>query len=129
MKVAVASTDGVSISHHFGRSQCFIVFDVDGEDVGNRSVRPNTYTAHAKGECDGENGHHDQPHSHASIVAALQDCQAVLCYGMGWRAAEDLNKHGIKPFVIDGEVTPTEAVQRFVAGKLKPASGFCKCHP
>jgi predicted Fe-Mo cluster-binding NifX family protein len=25
MKVAVASVDGESISHHFGRSQCFIV--------------------------------------------------------------------------------------------------------
>ena len=32
MKIAVASVDGVSISHHFGRSQCFIVFDVDGDE-------------------------------------------------------------------------------------------------
>ena len=128
MKIAVATVDGVSISHHFGRSQCFIVFDVNGDEVGDSTVRPNTYTAHAKGECDGEHGHHDQPHSHSSIVAALKDCEAVLCYGMGWRAAEDLNNNGIKPFVIEGEVTPLDAVQQFVAGNLKPASGFCNCH-
>ena len=128
MKVAVASVDGVSISHHFGRSQCFIVFDVVGETVGDGTVRPNTYTAHAKGECDGEEGHHDQPHSHASIVDALKDCSAVLCYGMGWRAAEDLSKNGINPFVIEEEMTPQEAVQRFAAGSLKPASSFCRCH-
>jgi hypothetical protein len=30
--------------------------------------------------------------------------------------------------VIDGEVTPLEAVEQFVAGNLKPASSFCKCH-
>ncbi len=128
MKIAVASIDGVSISHHFGRSQCFIVFDVDGESVGESTIRPNTFTAHARGECDGEHGHHDQPHTHSNIVAALHDCSAVLCYGMGWRAAGDLGKNGIRPFVIDGKVTPPEAVQQFVAGKLKPASGFCQCH-
>lgn len=128
MKVAVASIDGVSISHHFGRSQCFIIFDVEGEKFGEPTVRPNSYTAHAKGECDGEADHGDQPHSHVSIVAALKDCSAVLCYGMGWRAAEDLHRNGIQPFVIDGEVTPKEAVQQFVAGNLKTASGFCKCH-
>ena len=120
--------DGKSISHHFGRSQCFIVFEVEGESLGESTVRPNTYTAHAKGECDGEHEHHNQPHSHSNIVAALKDCGAVLCYGMGWRAAEDLKKNEITPFVIDGEVTPEEAVQQFVAGNLKAASGFCRCH-
>lgn len=127
MKVAVASADGLSISHHFGRSQCFMVFEVDGENIGKSTVRPNTFTAHAKGECDGGHGHHDEPHSHSAIVEALKDCDAVLCYGMGRRAAEDLNQNGIKPFVIDGEVTPREAVQQFVAGRLKRASGFGKC--
>ena len=128
MKVAVASADGVSISHHFGRSQCFIVFDVDGTVIGDPVVRPNTYTAHARGECDGEHEHHDQPHNHSSIVEALRDCSAVLCHGMGWRAAEDLTRNGIKPFVIDGEMSPREAVLQFVAGSLKPAAGFCRCH-
>jgi predicted Fe-Mo cluster-binding NifX family protein len=128
MKVAVASSDGVSISRHFGRSQCFLVFDVDGQQISQSTARANTFTAHRRGACDRKHGHHDQPHSHADIVAALKDCDAVLCYGMGWRAAEDLHKNGIKAFVIDGEVSPMEAVQQFVAGSLKPAAGFCQSH-
>jgi predicted Fe-Mo cluster-binding NifX family protein len=125
MKVAVASADGVSISQHFGRSQCFIVFDVDGERVGSSTVRANTFTGHARGQCDG--GHDSgQPHSHAEIVSALDDCAAVLCYGMGWRAAEDLRNNGIQPLVVDREATPQEAVELFAAGKLKPAGGFCQ---
>ena len=130
MKIAVASADGVSISHHFGRSQCLIIFDVVDGEVGPSSVRSNTFTAHARGECDGEPGdhHHVQPDSHSRIIAALKDCSAVLCYGMGWRAAEDLRQHGIQPFVIDGQVSPTEAVEQFLVGNLKPAPSFCRCH-
>jgi hypothetical protein len=30
--------------------------------------------------------------------------------------------------VIDCDATPKEAVQQLVAGALKPASGFCRCH-
>ena len=33
MKIAVASIDGVSISRHFGRSRCFIVFDVENGEI------------------------------------------------------------------------------------------------
>ncbi|TWU44317.1 Dinitrogenase iron-molybdenum cofactor [Novipirellula aureliae] len=129
MKIAVASNDGVSISQHFGRSKCFIVFDVQNKNVENETVRSNTHTAHAKGECDGHHNHeHNHEHSHADIAAALSDCTAVLCYGMGWRAAEALRDSGTEPFVIDGQITPREAVEQYVTGHLKPASDFCRCH-
>ncbi len=131
MKIAVASADGVSISHHFGRSQSFIVFDIIDGTPGPSSVRSNTFTAHARGECGDETGghHHKQHPSHSRIIAALKDCSAVLSYGMGWRAAEDLRQHGIQPFVIDGQVSPSEAVEQFLIGVLKPAPSFCRCHP
>ena len=128
MKIAVASADGVSISQHFGRSQCFIVFDVADGKVTAREVRDNTYTAHAKGECKEGEHHHDQPHSHADIVAALRDCQVVLCGGMGWRAAEELQANQIQPIMVDASLLPDQAAQDFLDGKLKPGSGFCRCH-
>ena len=128
MKIAVASADGVSVSQHFGRSPCFIVFDVADGKVASREVRDNTYTAHAKGECKEGEHHHDQPHSHADIVAALRDCQVVLCGGMGWRAAEELQANGIQPVMVDAGLSPNQAAQDFVDGKLKPGSGFCRCH-
>jgi len=138
MKIAVASTDGVSISPHFGRSESFIVFEAAEGRITGREVRPNSYTAHAQGQCAGHEAHeahegheahdHAQPHSHADIVNALSDCQVVLCYGMGWRAAEDLKRAGIQPFVLDAEASPEEAVQAFLAGKIKPGGAFCRCH-
>ncbi|TWU42611.1 NifB/NifX family molybdenum-iron cluster-binding protein [Novipirellula artificiosorum] len=132
MKIAVASSDGVLISKHFGRSSCFIVFETQGEAIIRESVRENRQTAHAKGHCTGDHDHHDGDdhpvHSHDDIAMALSDCTIVLCYGMGWRAAEALRQSGTQPFVVDGEMTPRQAVLQYLAGQLKSASDFCRCH-
>jgi predicted Fe-Mo cluster-binding NifX family protein len=134
MKIAVASIDGTSVSQHFGQSRYFIVFDVaDGKVVG-REVRDNTFTPHAQGQCQGhghehgaEHGHHGA-HSHAAVVGALQDCQALLCRGMGGRAATELQASGIRPLVFIDDLSPEQAVAELVAGTLKAASTFCRCH-
>lgn len=128
MKIAVASADGESISQHFGRSRCFLVFDVAEGKVTGHEKRDNTYTAHARGECDDHAHHHDQPHSHADIIAALHDCQVVLCGGMGWRAAEELAAHGVQPMMVRPDLTPQQAVQDLLDGKLRPGAAFCRCH-
>ncbi len=131
MKIAVASSDGAAISSHFGQSRCFIVFDVADGKVAGREVRANTFTAHAKGECTGSADgahHHDHAHSHAEVVAALEGCDAVLCGGMGWRAAEDLKAAGIRPLVVADGYTPETAVRAFLDGTLQVAAGFCRCH-
>ena len=127
MKIAVASSDGNQISPHFGRSAFFLVFDVEDGKIVGREVRENTFTAHARGECggDGAHAHEHGMHSHASIVEALRDCNAVLCYGMGWRASEALSQGGVRPYVLHRQCTPEDAVALFVAGKLPPVSGDC----
>jgi predicted Fe-Mo cluster-binding NifX family protein len=129
MKIAVAALDAATVSQHFGRSACFIVFDVKDGRITGKEVRDNTFTPHAKGECDGEHDHqHDQPHSHAGILNALRGCDVVLCRGMGWRAAEDLKAHGIKPFITALDATPDEIANAYVAGKLKASEDACRCH-
>ena len=92
-----------------------------------RSQRDNTFTTHARGECHTgvEHGHH---HGHGAIVQALADCQAVLCYGMGWRAAEDLQQKGIQAFILPREMSPEDAVNAYLAGNLGSAGDFCRCH-
>ena len=60
------------------------------------------------------------------MVDAIQDCQVVLCRGMGWRAAQELVRRGINPLVIQDELTPRQAVQKYLAGELTPAQGFCR---
>ncbi len=126
MKIAVASEDGVSISHHFGRSRSFLVFETQDKQIVGQSLRENTFTAHARGECQ-EAQPHDHHHGHEAIIGALHDCQVILCYGMGWRAAEDLKHNGIQAFVVQGETTPQQAVVDYLAGKLNLAGGFCRC--
>ncbi len=131
MKIAVASGDGVSISRHFGRSKCFIVFDIAQGQIAGRETRDNSHTAHAKGQCEGQEGPHDhESHSHQDIINALRDCGVVLCGGMGQRAAKDLRANGIDACVMEGELTPEQAVRAFldVDGNLGGGGPFCRCH-
>ena len=127
MKVAVPTQDGTSISQHFGRSKSFFVFDIDDGNIVGRAVRDNTFTAHAKGEC--HEGHdYSHPHGHGEIVDALRDCESVLCYGMGWRAAEALKEGGVNAHILQEEMSPEEAVEKYISGDLPPAGDFCRCH-
>jgi predicted Fe-Mo cluster-binding NifX family protein len=121
MRVAVASQDGESISEHFGRCAFFIIFDAEDGKVLRKELRKNTHTSHSQGKCHA-GGRGDQPHSHATLVQALQDCQAALCYGMGWRAADELKQNGIQPVILDARYSPEEAVAHYVQGKLAPAN-------
>jgi predicted Fe-Mo cluster-binding NifX family protein len=129
MKIAVASPDGATVSSHFGRSACFIVFEMSEGRIVGRETRDNTYTAFAKGECNGQGEHHHvgEAHSHATVVNALRDCQAVLCGGMGRLAAEELQASGVQPVVLDAELTPEAAAMAFATGKLQSAGSFCRC--
>jgi predicted Fe-Mo cluster-binding NifX family protein len=53
----------------------------------------------------------------------------VICYGMGARAAEALNRQGIHPYILSERCTPEAAVGLFVEGKLgTPDQSFCRCH-
>ena len=130
MKIAVASMDGVALSPHFGRSTHFIVFDVTEGKIVGRETRSNTHTAFAKGECSGADAHphHAGGHSHADVVDALRDCSAVLCGGMGWRAAEELKAHGIQALVVDAQASPEEAVAAYLAGKIMQTGAYCRCN-
>lgn len=127
MRVAVASQDGESISAHFGRCACFIIFDAEDGRVVRIELRKNTHTSHGAGNC--HTAGHGQPHSHTAVVQALHDCQAALCYGMGWRAANDLMQNGIQPVIIDSKRSPEEAVTLYAQGKLAPTNReFCAGH-
>jgi predicted Fe-Mo cluster-binding NifX family protein len=127
MKIAVALSDGGAVSSHFGRSVGFAVFTIEGDQVVGREERTNTYTPHARGQCDGSAHHHDAPHGHGDIVNALSDCSILLCGGMGRRAAEELSLNGIRPYIIDGPQTAEDAVSAYLSGVLKTAGSFCAC--
>jgi len=126
VKIAVACADGSQASSHFGRSERFIVFDVKDGRVAGREIRDNAWTSHAKGES--HDGHADHPHDHADVVEALGDCRAVICAGMGFRAAEALRAAGVTPLVLAEPCPADEAVALYLAGKIAPGGDrFCRC--
>lgn len=124
MKIAVASNDGISIARHFGRSAGFIVFNIEDQKIAGKEIRQNNLNAHANGECTG--GDH-RPRDHGDLVRALGDCNAVLSLGMSRHAADMFISIGVSPFVIDEELSPGRAVEKFLAGSLKVADRFCRC--
>jgi len=75
-----------------------------------------------------EHGHHGHDHSHADVVEALAGCDALLCRGMGWRAAEALKAGGVRPVVFTDEMSPEEAVTAYLAGSRDFGGTFCRCH-
>ncbi len=134
-KIAVPSDDGVSIAGHFGRCASFIVFETDESKVMGKEVRANGQGGGHHGECHGAEGHghdhghsHGHGHNHASMAEVLQDCEAILCRGMGWRAAEALQATGIQPLMVQTDLPAQEAVEAYLAGALATGDGFCRCH-
>jgi predicted Fe-Mo cluster-binding NifX family protein len=132
MKVAIASDDGASISQHFGRSAVWLIFDVEDGKIAGKQIRPNSHSHHATHGCDGrdqaagEHSHNEGRHSHAGLISALHDCEVILCAGMGFRAAQDLKRNGIEPFVVGRDKTPEEAVAMYLRGELNSdAQSFC----
>lgn len=133
MKIAIPSLDGTTMSPHFGRSTCFIVYETADSQVTGREVRTNSSTPHAQGQCNhseghhhGEHGHHGH-HSHAGVVDALADCQVLLCRGLGHRAVQAFEAGGLKVFAVADDVTADEAAEKFLAGSLTLSNQFCRC--
>jgi predicted Fe-Mo cluster-binding NifX family protein len=122
MKIAVPLSEGGRISPHIGRSSQFLIFECKDSKIVGTELRANTFTPHARGEChDGEHG--QGAHSCGSIVEALCDCSAVLCYGMGEGAAQALGQSGVQPYRLSRRCAPEEAVALFLEGKLEAQHG------
>jgi predicted Fe-Mo cluster-binding NifX family protein len=129
MKIAVATIDGVTVSQHFGQSKGFIVFEVEGTNLGKQEYRTNNHTPHAQGLCNHTGGHQHGAHSHTNILELLHDCKVVLCGGMGAGAAQALQSRGIQPVILGEVSSAQDAVSSYVNGALPTsATGLCGCH-
>lgn len=114
LRIAAATSDGVSVCDHLARSVSFLVFQVGDGKVTSRTVR-NRLT----NTC----GHH------ATFVELLNGCDAVLCGGIGQGAADSLMAHGIQPLVITSKMAVEDAIGAYLAGTLATSTErVCLCH-
>ncbi len=107
MKVAVATDDKINISHHFGRTLGFRVFDIDRKKILNEEYRQNIGKSNGQcGSCD-----------HSSMINNIKDCDLVICYGMGQGIYNDLVRHNIRA-VITEELTVDSAIEKLIEADL-----------
>ena len=66
---------------------------------------------------DGGHNHGQHGNSHAGILTALGDCQAVLARGMGRRIYDDLRGANIES-IITNQATVDDALAAYLAGNL-----------
>lgn len=120
MKIAIASNDLKHVTGHLGRCKSFIIYNVESGKITGKEIRQNTFTHHNQGNHSGQHhhehggGHH---HSHAALVDALKDCEAVIFQSGGWRVIEDLKAGNIVPFLTDERMVD-EAAEKYLRGKL-----------
>ena len=135
MKIAFASDNGRDVSAHFGRCKSFIVLTVEEGKVASREVRQ----ARERSE-HGENRRAcrgdvceclDNPEQgHQGLLDLIKDCKAVVCLGLGPKAANALKASGIRPIVLSGPMDPEEAALVVVSGRVRtdtPGKSGC-CH-
>ena len=113
-RIAIATTDGISVSDHLARSTAFLLLEIE-----DGAITSGTYRSRATGACG----------NHAGFVELLSGAQAVICGGIGQGAADSLAAHGIEPLVIAGGQSIDDAVNQFLAGSLAlSAERVCLCH-
>jgi len=112
----VGDNNGVDsvVFGHFGSAPFFAIFDTDSQMV---NITVNDGSVHEHGSC--------------MPVAALQglDAGAVLCKGMGMRAANNLIAGGIKPYIVDAD-TVADAINEYKSGNITEldAGNACQSH-
>jgi predicted Fe-Mo cluster-binding NifX family protein len=103
-RIAIATTDGISVCDHLARSTAFLILEIqDGAIVsGTFRSRPT-----------------DTGGSHAGFIEMLAGAHAVMCGSIGQGAADMLAAEGIEPLVLNGPHSIDEAVNGFLAGNLR----------
>jgi predicted Fe-Mo cluster-binding NifX family protein len=88
-RIAVTTTDRLTVFQHFGRAEVFHIVDIDGDSYAFAETR------HTEKAC--REGGHDESRFDA-ILDLLWDCEAVVTGKIGPGAAEHLLRRGMRVF-------------------------------
>ena len=102
-RIAIATTDGISVCDHLARSASFFVVEIEAGRVVGWETR-------ARGT--------DSCGNHRGFIELLAGCQAVVCGGIGQGAFNALAAHGIETIVLAEPGSVKDAIAGYVAGAL-----------
>lgn len=100
MLFAVASKDGKEINQHFGHVERFLIYRVDGDAVTFLEERP------VEKYCRFDPEHPLRAHTLRDTADALKGCRAVVCSMIGEAPKVELERIGVEPYVVEGEIGP-----------------------
>jgi predicted Fe-Mo cluster-binding NifX family protein len=124
MKIAAITDDGKTISQHFGRAPYYLVVTLEDGKIVNQELRDKighshfVNQIHAEEQPGQQHGMDAASHNkHLQMAEAIDDCEALLCRGMGMGAYQSMQVRGIRPIVTD-IADINEAVMAYVEGRI-----------
>jgi len=120
MKIAIPSDDGNNISLHFGRCYYFIIYEIEGEKVKNRTVRDNIYCTHRAGICPREMKKQDKifvEEHRESVLHEIKDCDLVIGSYINPILKKNFQEHNIKFMVVDEKIAD-DTIQKYIDNAL-----------
>jgi predicted Fe-Mo cluster-binding NifX family protein len=94
-KIAVSTTDGLTIYEHFGRTKVFRIYELE-EDAW-RELEMRAVPAPCR-----EGEHHTADFD--AVCGLLSDCAAIVVAKIGPGASDHLHQRGIRVFEVPGAV-------------------------
>jgi nitrogen fixation protein NifX len=111
MKVAFATTDGISVNEHFGRAGMFVIYELNSS--GHSMVEIRRFSEGrdtAVEETKGMGKIHDERVENK--VDRISDCRIIYLTEIGGPSAARLARKGIMPVKVKEPVSIEESVQK-----------------
>jgi predicted Fe-Mo cluster-binding NifX family protein len=96
-RIAVVSTDGVTVNEHFGKADHFLIYDLDDQMALVEKRSTETLSV-------GDPGHLFDADKFARISALLEDCSQVYVTNIGDTPAAKLKVLGVEPVIYAGAI-------------------------
>ena len=97
-RIAVVSTDGVTVDEHFGRAEFFWIYDTGAVMALAEKRKTETWSV-------GDPNHRFDPEKFARIGALLKDCSRIYVTRIGEVPAAKLKEIGVEPVVYTDKIT------------------------
>lgn len=124
MKIAAITDDGKTISQHFGRAPYYLVLTIEDGEIIERELRDklghSQFASHSHGPEEPGQLHGMGAASqskHQMMSQSIEDCQVLLCGGMGMGAYQSMAERNIKPIVTDIKDIE-QAVMAYIEGSI-----------
>lgn len=99
MKIAIVSTDGISVNDHFGRAKRFLIYEA-GDEAGLQKIEERAVVPLSTGDP----SHGFDEERFAAVLAALAGCSRVYATRIGDRPRQELEERGIIPVIHAGAI-------------------------